>query len=504
MKAMSDTTLYEQVLAQVERGAAVPETRPPRPSASVVLWRRRQGQVEVFWTKRALGMPFMGGFHAFPGGGISRRDLEVESPGMPRGIEESTPLAEMPLAVTEGVSGLGPIVCDGLVQGLVRELEEETGLGLVAPSEVARLVYAGRWLTPPLGPLRFDNRFFLLEWPEQESQQPEAASEEAEYAEWIRPAEGLERWRRGEIITAPPILHILTVLAEEGPESGMSRLREPAEANLGPHRRIEFRPGVQLFPLRTPTLPPASHTNCYLLGHSESVLIDPGSPFDLEIERLAEALEILQEEGRELVGIWLTHHHPDHIGGVTALRQQLDLPVSAHPETVERLRAIGISVDHHLSDEQRIVLGGEVEFPVRVLHTPGHARGHLCFYDETHGSLLAGDLVAGIGTIVIDPPDGDMGDYLESLRRVRELAPRTLFPSHGPVTVDATGKLDALIEHRLWREERVLETWKSGEREPAVIRSRVYDDIPEIAHPLANRQVIAHLRHLKATGRLID
>ena len=221
-------------------------------------------------------------------------------------------------------------------------------------------------------------------------------------------------------------------------------------------------------------------------------------------ERLAEALEILQEEGRELVGIWLTHHHPDHIGGVTALRQQLDLPVSAHPETAERLRAIGISVDHHLSDEQRIVLGGEVEFPVRVLHTPGHARGHLCFYDETYGSLLAGDLVAGIGTIVIDPPDGDMRDYLESLRRVRELAPRTLFPSHGPVTVDATGKLDALIEHRLWREERVLETWRSGEREPAVIRSRVYDDIPEIAHPLANRQVIAHLCHLKATGRLID
>lgn len=502
---MPEKTLYEQVLAQIECGAAPPPPRLPRASASAVLWRLRDAEVEVFWVKRASTMPFMGGFYAFPGGGITPRDREVETTGSPQGTEQASPLASMPVGVTEGVEDLGPILCDGLTSGLLRELHEEIGLQLSAQSDADRLVYAGRWLTPPLGPVRFDNRFFLLEWSEREAQQPEATLEEAELGEWIRPQVALERWQRGELITAPPILHILTVLGEDGPEQGLARLREPVEANLGPHRQIEFRPGVLLFPLRTPTLPPASHTNCYVLGLEEAVLIDPGSPFEIEIDRLGQALEVLgREEGRRITAIWLTHHHSDHVGGVNELRRRFDLPVCAHPATAARLGESGIVVDQELGDDQRVLLAGPEEFPVQVLHTPGHARGHLCFYDETFGSLLAGDLVAGASTIVVDPPEGDMGDYLSSLRRVRGLDPQTLFPAHGPATVDARGKLDALIQHRLWREQRVLEAWQSGLREPAELRALVYEEIPSIAYPLAERQVIAHLQHLKAAGRLVD
>lgn len=448
-------------------------------------------------------MRFMGGFHAFPGGGVSRQDRHLEDTGRPVGWDEGPADAAMPAAVTAGLGDLGPVLGEGLVACALRELHEETGLSLSPATESERLVYAGRWLTPPLGPMRFDNRFFLLEWPETETQQPRVASSEAEAGEWIRPADALDRWRSGDIVTAPPILHILEVLREQGPERGLPRLRAPIEANLGPHRRIEFRPGVLLFPLRTPTLPPASYTNCYVLGTEQSVLVDPGSADEVEIDRLAQALTALDSQsGRSIRAIWLTHHHPDHIGGVPALRERLGVPVCAHRETAERLRKLGIPVDRELEDDQRVVLGGEDGFTVRVVHTPGHARGHLCFLEESFGSMLVGDLIAGFGTIVIDPPEGQMGDYLESLRRVRDLAPQALFPAHGPMTIDSVAKIEEYLQHRLWREERILEAWRAGARIPATMLDRVYDDVPAIAHPLAERQIEAHLEHLRDAGRL--
>ena len=496
---MTEPSLYEQVLAQIEQGATPPATKPPRSSASVVLWRRRDDELEVFWVKRAEQMPFMGGFHAFPGGGLSRQDREVQVEGRPVGVDGAPERAALPVAVTDGIEDLGPILTPGLVACALRELHEETGLEVAA----GKLVYAGRWLTPPLGPIRFDNRFFLLEWPEIEGRQPAAASSEAEYGEWIRPVRALERWRSGDVMTAPPILHILEVLDAEGPQRGLGRLREPLEANLGPHRRIEFRPGVLLFPLKTPTLPPATYTNSYVLGTERVVLVDPGSPFDTEIDRLQQAVaQLAAKAGRKVEAIWLTHHHPDHIGGVESLRRTLEVPVLAHASTAERLQSNGISIDDELVDGQRVVLEGDPPFPVRVFHTPGHARGHLCFLDETHGSLLTGDLVAGFGTIVVDPPEGNMEDYLTSLRRMRNLGPRALFPAHGPATKNAVAKLDEYLQHRLRREDRILQTWRAGRRVPREIFAEVYDDVPPIAQPLAERQIQAHLERLRATGKI--
>jgi glyoxylase-like metal-dependent hydrolase (beta-lactamase superfamily II)/8-oxo-dGTP pyrophosphatase MutT (NUDIX family) len=535
--------LYERVLAGLGKEGGLPELRPPRASASIVLWRQDPERgLEVFWIKRAETLAFMGGWYAFPGGGIARSDAGIEVEGHPRGVDGAAPDAALPEAVTQGVDELGPILAPGLVAGALRELLEETGLllaadldgGAVAADTLAileraqgallektsdlqsiltehdwrldasSLVYAGRWLTPPLGPLRFDNRFFLLEWPAERSQQPVVHPGEAELGEWVRPGDGLRRWQSGEIVTAPPILHILEVLNEGGVDEGLEKMRRPEEINLGPFRRVEFRPGVVLFPLATPTLPPALFTNAYVVGSGEAVLIDPGSPFERDIDWLLSGLEALREQhGRRVTAIWLTHHHPDHVGGVEAVRRALDVPVLAHPATAERLAAAGIAVDGELVDGERIVLAGGPPFPVRVVHTPGHARGHLCFLDETHGSLIAGDMVAGLGTIVIDPPEGNMDDYLASLDKLFDLAPQALFPAHGPTIKNARAKLDEYRRHRRWREERILEAWSAGLREPAEMLERVYDDVPPIAHPLAVRQIVAHLERLQRLDKLV-
>ncbi|HVT57154.1 MAG TPA: MBL fold metallo-hydrolase [Thermoanaerobaculia bacterium] len=577
---LEEGNLYEAALRQLAaagggagRGAGASALPRARASASVVPWRRRNegggrspGGIEVFWVKRSETLPFMGGWHAFPGGGLARADAEVPVAGRPaggrevggrrgdRGPEGGGGGAEPDRAALDRADGGGGGEADlmpGIVACAIRELFEETGILLACPepaaasgehggcdghlvegaaelaaarrellagrpfaevlrrlgavADASRLVYAGRWLTPPFSPLRFDSRFFLLEWPPEEAAQPEVLPGELESGSWIEPGAAWESWHRGENLAAPPILHLLEVLRQDGPEAGLGRLRDPAEADLGPIRRVELRPGVIMFPLPTATLPPASTTNAYLLGAGEAVLVDPGSGDRDALARLEQALRAARERlRRRVTAIWLTHHHPDHVGGAAALRERLGVPVLAHALTAERLARHGVPVDGELHDGQRVALAGAPEMAVAVVHTPGHARGHLCFLEEGQRSLLAGDMVAGIGTIVIDPPEGDMDDYLASLDKLIALAPGTLFPGHGPAVKDAAAKLREYRAHRLWREEKVMAAWRAGRREAAAMVPTVYDDAPPEAHRLAERQIVAHLARLRRAGRLTD
>ncbi len=532
-------SLYEQVLSAIQ---AAPPPRPPRPSAAVVPWRRDgSGAVEVYWVRRSPQLRFMGGWHAFPGGGLSRSDAAISVAAAPQGTSADTFTPPEPGDEGADVTPPDSDLVPGLTACAVRELFEETGLLLadeVLPGTTlsdddagqlekarqrlnagevdlaslasdqgwtltaSRLQFAGRWLTPKLAPMRFDNRFFLLEWARDQQPQPEIEGSELVEGEWIAPAVALDRWRRGEVLVAPPILHILQVLAEDGPEAGLERLRDPRETHLGPFRRIEFRPGVTLLPLRTPTLPPATHTNAFLLGNRQTVLVDPATPYEDEIERLRDALAAARDRGMEITAIWLTHHHPDHIGAVEILRRELGVPVCAHPLSVEPLARFGIGVDRELHDGERVVLAGEPDFPIRVYHTPGHTRGHLCFHEENTGSLISGDLISALSTIVIDPPEGDMESYLGSLQRMAELGPKTLFPSHGPAVLAAVEKLEEFRRHRLEREAQVLAAWRAGKRRPEEMVGDIYPDVPPGVHAVAARQVQAHLDRLGNLGRL--
>lgn len=269
---------------------------------------------------------------------------------------------------------------------------------------------------------------------------------------------------------------------------------------------MELARGAWNLSLDTPTLPPATATNTLILGHDRLLVIEPATPHERERARLDALLDELRAQGRTIAGLAVTHHHPDHIGYAFELRERYGVPLLAHPETAARLR---FEVDETIEDDWTIELGGGQR--VRAVHTPGHAPGHLVFWDEASGIAHAGDLVAGVGSILIDPRDGgDMTTYLESLRRVAEgCRARTergldsrLVPAHGPVIDDPVALLEHYVRHRLAREDKVRQAVLAGARDFDAILAQAYADTPPFIWPIAAHALDAHLRKLVDDGEL--
>jgi glyoxylase-like metal-dependent hydrolase (beta-lactamase superfamily II) len=238
-------------------------------------------------------------------------------------------------------------------------------------------------------------------------------------------------------------------------------------------------------------LPPAAHTGCYLVGEGEVIAIDPGSPYPDQQEALVAAVA----ERGSLAAVMLTHHHGDHAGGAVALARALGAPIWTHADTAAALP--GVPVDRHLADGEIVAIGGRT---LRALHTPGHALGHLCFRDEASRAVVAGDMVAGIGTILIDPAGGHMATYLASLAAMLAAAPGALLPAHGPVIDDGPAKLREYIAHRGMREARVRASLTDAPRGAAELCAIAYADTPPFLWPLAERSLLAHLVKLVEDG----
>lgn len=257
-------------------------------------------------------------------------------------------------------------------------------------------------------------------------------------------------------------------------------------------------PGVWRLALRTPTLPPATTTNTLVVAGTDVVVIEPATPFADEQARLDQLLDDLAASGRRLVAILLTHHHPDHIGYAHALRAARGVPIMAHAATAAR---VPFAIDRALDEGDRLELGEGVA--LRAVFTPGHAPGHLVYVEERSRVAHVGDMVAGEGTILIDPYDsGDMAQYLDSLAKVGALDVVALVPAHGPVLHDPKAVTDHYIRHRLAREARILDAVAGGPLAAPGIVALAYADTPQALWPLAERSAEAHLRKLVAEHRI--
>jgi endoribonuclease LACTB2 len=490
----------------------------PADAAAVILLRHNTNpdNPEVFWARRSPKLVFLGGFYAFPGGKAENSDAEAR---VTNSADDPDRAPMISCAAREMFEETGVLLARGaetLTIGQRTSLLDDLESGRMAWPELLShyglhldandFTFVGRWVTPPFAPRRFDTLFFVVKCPPK--QEPHVTGEgELESGEWISAREAYEKWQQNEVLAAPPILHALKTLAGGLTDDLVERFLSEPQAHRQPTRKIEFRPHYICFPVRTPTKPPATHTNCYLIYTSTEILvIDPGSPYEDEQQALAEAVDELIAGGRSLREIVLTHVHPDHVAGVNALNEHLEtkygsrVPVAAHRQTAESLKH-QFPVDRFIEDDETLPLEGEPTINLRAMHTPGHARGHLCFYDEQNGALISGDNVVGFGSVLIDPADGNMTEYLDSLRRMRALPNITvLLPGHGPAVANPHEKLDEYIRHRLEREANILNAVREGASIPAEIVARVYTDVSPKAFTMAERAVLAHLEKLVADG----
>ncbi|HYO61790.1 MAG TPA: MBL fold metallo-hydrolase, partial [Actinomycetota bacterium] len=435
----------------------------PRPAATLVLLRDGDDGLEVLLTVRPEHLRFMGGATVFPGGAVAAADRD------PRWRDASEPPSAPVLQAVEGDPGtaLAACVC------ALREAFEEVGLLLADGPDVPRpdshdagrfldaclaagtrlradrLVPGGRWVTPTGSPVRFDAHFFLAEAPA--GWAPDPDPDEVAAVRWATPAAALGDLASGVALMAPPTIEMLQRL------EGLATVAEALEAVPatpdGTPGVLSTRvsPFVHVVLAPNPGLMTGPGTNTYVVGSGPTIVVDPAVPDEDYVSEVARV-------AGDVAAIVVTHRHSDHTGGIRPLLDALggEVPVWAWGPAP----AGGVKPEP-LEDGEVLRAGGA---SLRTVFTPGHASDHVCLYLEASATLFSGDTILGEGTAVIAPPDGDMGDYLDSLQRLRALHVERIFPGHFRALSGGRDVIDGYVEHRKARERRVVAALERGPR----------------------------------------
>lgn len=533
--------------------------KPPRPAATLVVVRDAPGGLQVLLLCRAERGDHNSGAWVFPGGTVDKNEHQWR--GLCEGSDDAAMSAT--LGVPEGgldyaitairecfeecgllfarrggalVSGddaarLAPWR-DPLNRGerTLGELHAAEGLTLA----VDELAYFSHWLTPLGRAKRYDTRFFVAVAPAGQTAQHDG--QEMVGMHWLCPAEALAR--SDSLKLMGPTRATLTAIGAfndsaalmayaRGPRTvsiinprigaGSQGLRpvlphEYAWAEMGridplghgtasyeivPGRAVRLSPHVIRVTAPNPSVMTGPGTNTYLVGGgpaNEWAVIDPGPDLPEHVEA------VLHAAPGAVRWILATHTHHDHSPASVALQQHTHAPVmgrlAVHPHKQDGT----FKPDRVLEDGERLAIAPGVT--LRVMHTPGHASNHLCYLLEEEKTLFTGDHLMQASTVVINPPDGDMAAYLRTLRALLDEDIEWLAPGHGFLMAQPRKAVQAVIDHRLKREAKVLCALR--EHGPATLEQllpHAYDDVDPRMLPVAARSLLAHLGKLRSDGR---
>ena len=254
-----------------------------------------------------------------------------------------------------------------------------------------------------------------------------------------------------------------------------------------------------IYRLKQPPFGPPSWevSNVYFVGGDEIVLIDSGYPTPESIECTLGAWKKLGSP--PIKAMLITHAHLDHMGGAIDIQKEIGAPIWAHRDEGEHMTQMlpQASIDVEIEEGSTIDAGG---ITLKAVHLPGHTPGHLGYFMENERFMFTGDQVVGTGYAVIVPPHGHMGQYMASLRQLREMDIKMILPGHGPPVKDAPAKIEEYIIHRTLREIQILKTLGKDERSVEDMAGEIYADIDVVLRRAGQMQIIAHMEKMEKEG----
>ena len=538
--------------------------RPPRPAATLVVVRNAPGGMQVLLLCRAERGDHNSGAWVFPGGTIDKSDREWHSccaGSDDVAVSTRLALSEGGLdycvaAIRECFEECGLLFATRGGEVIAPNGDEaerlatwrgplhrgERSLGEFCAAEglklaVDELAYFSHWLTPLGRAKRFDTRFFVATAPAGQTALHDGT--EMVGMHWLRPAEALARSdslklmgpTRATLSAIAPFETAEALMAfARGPRTvslinprigaGSEGLRpvmphEYAWAEMGridplgqgtasyeivPGRAVRLSPHVIRVTAPNPSVMTGPGTNTYLVGggeRNEWAVIDPGPDLPEHVEA------VLHAAPGPIRWVLATHTHHDHSPAAVPLRQHTHAQVLGRRPLHPHKQDASFVPDRVLEHGERLQVAPQVT--LRVLHTPGHASNHLCYLLEEEKTLFTGDHVMQASTVVINPPDGDMAAYLASLRDLLDEDIEWLAPGHGFLMAHPQRALQAVIDHRLKREAKVLQTVQA--HGPATLEQLLpaaYDDVDPRMLPVAARSLLAHLNKLRSDGAAVE
>ena len=265
-------------------------------------------------------------------------------------------------------------------------------------------------------------------------------------------------------------------------------------STFGPDMPVltELAPGVRRLLAPNPSMMTGPGTNTYLFGRNEVAVLDPGPAIESHIEKIQQVAEA------PIRWVMVTHTHPDHSPAACELARVTGAELIGMSPPEGQHQDMTFVPDRILTDGDRISIDGD---EVEAIHTPGHASNHVCYLHTHLNWVFTGDHVIDGSTVVINPPDGNMKHYLQSLAKVMALRPAVLAPGHGELIRDSDRAINWLVDHRLEREAKVAAALSKNPGLTSMeLVPHVYQDVDENLYGLAERSLLAHLLKLADDG----